>query len=128
MIQCVTEGEIFSRATKNAKDLSIAYNLLVSNLNSNLSSINNAKADLSAHSRFSNGAPSPKEGCSMRGLGQTTIGLIMNKLDAYSLQFNNIPTSPETNGDRKYKLEGWSKDICGIVDNFVVREVFDGWY
>lgn len=130
LLEHVNDNELFTRSVKINNDLSISYNLLVSNLNNNLNAITNAKATLNNYaSQNSSSQPAPTVAVNVSGLGFNSISLISSKLDLYNLTFNNVPASNGTsNGKRKRNLSLWKHEFMNTVISFVVREDIDGWY
>lgn len=128
LLAYVSNNEIITRAVKINNDLSIAFNLLMSNLNNNMphgrTSLSNlAKPNGSSVLQMS-------ETFDSGGLGSTCIGLIMNKLELYKLNFSTLPPSPENSnsGKRRSTLELWKQDFMSTITTFVSREDIDGWY
>lgn len=126
LIDHVGDNEIITRAVKINNDLSIAFNLLTSNLNNNLNALTNTRNVLG--NAKTSGISTPPETCEASGLGSTCISLIYNKLDLYKLNFSNVPTSPEISGKRNKNLEPWKQGFMNTITSFVSREDIDGWY
>lgn len=126
----VSDNEIITRAVKINNDLSIAFNLLMSNLNNNLNALNNARNALNNQAK-ANGASSPRstEALDLNGLGSTCISLISNKLELYKLNFSMLPTPPEdSNGKHRKNLDSWKHEFMNTITSFVSREDIEGWY
>lgn len=131
LLEHVNDNELLTRSVKINNDLSIAFNLLVSNLNNNLNAISNAKTALNSQApQNPNAAPASIEAVNVSGLGLTSISLISNKLDLYNLTFNNVPSSVNgsKNGKRKKNLSLWKHEFMNTTISFVVREDIDGWF
>lgn len=122
----VSNNEIVTRAVKINNDLSIAFNLLMSNLNSN---VPNGRTSLTNLAK-PNGSPQMSESFDVGGLGSTCINLILNKLELYKLNFSALPPSVEdsNSGKRRSILELWKQEFMSTITTFVSREDIDGWY
>ncbi|SGZ55191.1 CIC11C00000003598 [Sungouiella intermedia] len=127
LLEHVSNNEIVTRAVKINNDLSIAFNLLMSNLNNNMPNgrnglPNQGKANGASTAQFS-------ETLDACGLGATCVNLIMNKLELYKLNFGSLPSPDDaTNGKRRNNLELWKQEFMNTITSFVSREDIDGWY
>lgn len=133
LMKYATDNELYTRAVKIMSDLSIAYNLLVSNVNNNLNAITNTRNTLSSRAAtYPNLSPSSSsnESVNVSGLGLTSITLILNKIHYYNLQFtsgNGAPTS-ESLKSRVENFEGWRQEVSDTLKTFILREDLDGWF
>lgn len=128
----VCDNEIITRAVKINNDLSIAFNLLMSNLNNNLNALTNTRNAFGNQAK-SNGNTTPQSALETHeatGLGSTCISLIYNKLELYKLDFSTLPSSPEESsmGKKRKNLELWKQEFMNTITSFVSREDIDGWY
>lgn len=133
LIEHVNDNEIITRSVKINNDLSIAFNLLVSNLNNNFNSVVNAKNSLNNQAKsngFSQAFPPANNPANVNGLGVTCMSLISNKLDLYGLSFTNVPAKAELSSKEDYKknLSAWKKEFMSTIVSFVLNEGIDGWY
>lgn len=128
LLEHASNNESITRAVKINNDLSIAFNLLMSNLNNN--SIPNGRTGL-ANLGQTNGSSTPlSEAYDSYGLGSTGVMLITNKLEHYKLNFGALPTSQEDShtGKRRDTLDLWKQEFMNTINTYVSREDIDGWY
>lgn len=131
LMRYATDSELYTRSVKIMSDLSIAYNLLVSNVNNNLNAITNARNSLNS-SKFSNLSPSSAsaEPLNVSGLGLTSLTLILSKIDHHKLQFNNVPGPPtgDALNSRAGNFNAWKREVSDTISSFIQREDLDGWF
>lgn len=128
LIQHMNEGDIINRLLKINNDLSISYNLLVSNLNNNYNSIGKSFGGLN---RGGSGASqSVADGPDVGGLGVGSIQLISTRLETYSLSFNNIPPkfSQASNGNSLAEINAWKSEFVSIFEPLLLDEDMEGWF
>lgn len=132
LLEHIKDNEIISRLVKINNDLSILYNLLVSNLNNNFNCINSSKSFNGGMNRSSSGATlTPASDVpDVAGLGSASIQLISGRLESYNLSFNNNPAkfSAGTNGNYSANINGWKNDFISTFESFLLREDVEGWY
>ncbi|PVH17347.1 uncharacterized protein CXQ87_000231 [Candidozyma duobushaemuli] len=132
LMRYATDSELYTRSVKIMSDLSIAYNLLVSNVNNNLNAITNARNTLSNPNKFTSLSPSSSstEPLNVSGLGQTSITLILSKIDHHNLQFNNVPGPPtaDSSNSKAGNFGAWRREVSETISSFILREDLDGWF
>ncbi|WPK26678.1 hypothetical protein PUMCH_004038 [Australozyma saopauloensis] len=134
LINHMNENDIISRLVKINNDLSISYNLLVSNLNNNFHNISNAKNNTYGNSlnRSSSGATltASPEVPEIGGLGTACILLVTSKLEGYNLSFNNLPSKFDlnANANQTANMSGWNTELSGIYESLILNEDVEGWY
>ncbi|PSK77435.1 hypothetical protein CJJ07_002699 [Candidozyma auris] len=133
LIKYASDNELYTRSMKIIGDLSIAYNLLISNVNNNLNAITNSRNALNSQAhKYVNLSPSTStsDSINVSGLGSTSIALILSKIDHHKLSFNNTPGPPtgDSSKSRVEKIEAWRREVTDIIVHFIQREDVDGWY
>lgn len=132
LLEHINDLEIISRLVKINNDLSILYNLLVSNLNNNFNCISSSKNFNGGMNRSSSGATltAASDVPDVAGLGSASIQLISGRLESYNLSFNNNPAkfSAGTNGNYSANISGWKNDFTSTFESFLLREDVEGWY
>lgn len=123
-----SDNEITSRGQKITKDLSIAYNLLTSNLANHVNAIS-ALRNLLSMGRMTPLTPGIADRSEAIGLGSTSLGIISSKLEFYNLKFTTPPPEMDESGNsRDKKLVAWKRELTNAVKTYVIREDIDGWY
>lgn len=102
------DSELNNRCLKINNDLSIAFNLLNSDLNSTYVTIPN---DSNSHHHV---------------LGSTAIVLIKNKIDQYDLNFGHL--SPDSTGNMNYGIDSWQYEYSNSIMKFIEKEDIEGWF
>lgn len=120
------DSEVTARAARTNNDLSISYNLWVSNLNNNLNIIKHARNALSANSN-GNGNPGFVETTDIWGLGECCMLALMSKLEIYNLSFSKPENSDVFRRDVSH-FKVWMKEHMGATESWVVREDIEGWF
>ncbi|PYD07871.1 hypothetical protein DND62_29650, partial [Pseudomonas syringae pv. pisi] len=133
LIKYASDNELYTRSMKIIGDLSIAYNLLISNVNNNLNAITNSRNALNSQAhKYVNLSPSTStsDSINVSGLGLTSIALILSKIDHHKLLLNNTPGPPTGDSlkSRVEKIEAWRREVTDIIVHFIQREDVDGWY
>lgn len=132
LMRYATDSELYTRSVKIMSDLSIAYNLLVSNVNNNLNAITNARTTLSSPNKYPNLSPSSpaNEPVNVSGLGLTSITLILSKIDHHKLQFNSVsgPPAGDSLTSRVGNFDAWRREVSETITTFIQREDLDGWF
>lgn len=128
LIQHMREGDIINRLLKINNDLSISYNLLVSNLNNNFNSIGKSFGGLNRGS--SGSSQGTADSLDVGGLGVGSIQLISSKLDTYNLTFNNIPArfGQTSNGNPVADVNAWKNEFINIFKPLLLNEDIEGWF
>lgn len=104
IIANLKDTELINRSIKINNDLSIAYNLLNSNLTNDNKLVGNC------------------------GLGSISVTLIKNKLNYYNLSFHINSNTSTPNSGTNYKINDWKLDFINTIVPFINRENIDGWY
>lgn len=104
IIANLKDTELINRSIKINNDLSIAYNLL----NSNLTNENKMTSSC--------------------GLGSISVNLIKNKLNYYNLSFSINSNNSTPNSNNENKFNDWKLDFINSIIPFINRENIDGWY
>lgn len=113
----VDDSEMLSRCLKINNDLSIAFNLLISNLNSTSSK-----------------STSETGGFVSYGLGSVSASIIKNKIESYNLSFNNLPIKVLGASDnlriekQTNNVISWKNDFFNTIVPFISKEDVDGWF
>lgn len=129
----MSDNDIIGRLVKINSDLSISYNLLVSNLNNSRNNIGGGKSFRSTgFNRSSSGATltPASDNTEIGGPGSACILLISSCLEKYNLSFNNIPTkfSVGANGNYMANISGWKNDFSSTFESLMFNEDMEGWY
>ncbi|CUM46139.1 uncharacterized protein AC631_01443 [Debaryomyces fabryi] len=98
LLKSIDDADLTNKLIKMNNDLSIAYNLLNSNLNKSFN-------------------PSVI-------LGQFSMNLIKNKIEYYNLNFN-VPNQVLNKGS---DLNQWRNELVNSIMPFIDKEDNDGWY
>lgn len=110
------------------QDLSIVYNLLVSNLNTNFNAISNAKNSfLQSYPGASFSLPALGDQLSLKNLGFVAINVIFKNLEALKLDLSNCP-SPSENETVKQSSELLKLEILSSVSIITEKEKSEGWF
>lgn len=125
-----SDGELVSRSVKINQDLSIAYNLLMSNLNNNYNVVKNLRATFSRG--FGGGTPglsSTSEQVSLKCLGFASISMISKKVELLKLDFSNCPSPVDVSlGIKKKNIDVWKGEYLESIFPFFLTDDSEGWY
>lgn len=123
------DTELASRFVKVNQDLSIIYNLLVSNLNTNFNAITNVKNEFFRSFRNSvSTPPSFAEQLDLKNLGFVAINIIFKKLETLNLDLSNCPSPASENEELKRSSETWRMELLSSLSSLHDIESGEGWF
>lgn len=113
----MSDSDFVGRLPKINNDLSISYNLLVSNFNrfekTSYASGNSVASLMSVPDA---------------GLGSACVQLVSSRLDTYNLSFYDMPAKLALSGNYMANISAWKSDFEGTFNELLLNEAVDGWY